>query len=234
MSISGAISEFRTDTDIDKGVIVLNTSENRNQRIAYCSDEKCRNELEALCGQVQKKLVEPLIKADYMKQPGFETEQLLLRFVTEDDQTEVARTWPSDHHPLTHAEAREAIAYMRENYGRNTKGCVCHLCLAVCGKDHPGTIMGWCGLDGTRNHAKPEIFILLDEEYRNRGYGTQCVKELLRIAVEDYALSGVHGGCTKENIASARAMEKGGMVQYGTEENGDPLFRFTAKEKAGR
>ena len=37
-----------------------------------------------------------------------------------------------------------------------------------------------------------------------------------------------------ENIASTRAMEKGGMVQYGTEENGDPLFRFTAKEKAGR
>ena len=56
----------------------------------------------------------------------------------------------------------------------------------------------------------------------------------MRIAAEDYALSGVHGGCAKENIASARAMEKGGMVQYGTEENGDPLFRFTAKEKTGR
>ena len=101
-------------------------------------------------------------------------------------------------------------------------------CLAVCGKENPGTIMGWCGLDGTRNHAEPEIFILLDEAYRNQGYGTQCVKELLRIAAEDYALSGVHGGCDKENIASARAMEKGGMVQYGTEENGDPLFRFCA------
>jgi hypothetical protein len=25
-------------------------------------------------------------------------------------------------------------------------------------------------------------------------------------------------------------MERGGMVQYGTEENGDPLFRFSAKE----
>ena len=47
-----------------------------------------------------------------------------------------------------------------------------------------------------------------------------------RVSLEDYALSGVHGGCAKENIASARAMEKGGMVQYGTEENGDPLFHF--------
>ena len=164
----------------------------------------------------------------------YRTENLILHFVTEDDLAEVARTWPSDHHPLSDAEAREAIAYMHGNYGRNTKGCIYHLCLAVCGKDHPETIMGWCGLDGTRNHAEPEIFILLDEAYRNQGYGTQCVRELLRIAVEDYALSGVHGGCAKENVASARAMEKGGMVRYGTEENGDPLFRFAVKEEAGR
>ena len=122
---------------------------------------------------------------------------------------------------------KKAIAYMRGNYGRNMKGCLFHLCMAVCGKNDPGTIMGWCGLDGTRNHSEPEIFILLDEAYRNKGYGTQCVKALLRIAAEDYALSG-------ENIASARAMEKGGMAQYGTEENGDPLFRFAAKEKAGQ
>ena len=163
----------------------------------------------------------------------YQTGNLILHFITEDDLEEVARTWPADHHPLSGAEAREAIAYMRGNYERNTKGSIFHLCLAVYGKGNPGTIMGWCGLDGTRNHAEPEIFILLDEAYRNKGYGTQCVKELLRIAAEDYALSGVHGGCAKENIASARAMEKGGMVQYGTEENGDPLFRFTVKEKAG-
>lgn len=100
----------------------------------------------------------------------------------------------------------------------------------MCGEDHPETIIGWCGLDGIRNHAEPEIFILLDEEYRNRGYGTQCVRELLRIAAEDYVLHSVHGGCVKENIASARVMEKGGMVLYGTEENGDPLFRFTVQE----
>ena len=160
----------------------------------------------------------------------YQTEKLILHFVTEDDWAEVAGKWPADHHPLSDAEAREAIAYMRGNYERNTKGCIYHLCLAVCGKEHPETIMGWCGLDGTRNHSEPEIFILLEEEYRNKGYGTECVKELLRIAAEDFALSGVHGGCDKENIASARAMEKGGMVQYGTEDNGDPLFRFSIKK----
>ena len=159
----------------------------------------------------------------------YQSEELILHFVTENDLTEVARTWPFDHHPLSDTQAREAIAFMIGNYERNMKGCIYHLCLAVCCADNPRTIMGWCGLDGRRNHTEPEIFILLDEPYRGKGYGTLCVKELLRIAEEDYMLVGVHGGCAKENIASARAMEKGGMVQYGMEENGDPLFRFTSK-----
>lgn len=160
----------------------------------------------------------------------YRTESLILHFVTEDDLPEVARTWTSEHHPLSDAEAREAIAYMQRNYARNAKGCVYHLCLAICAAEHPQTILGWCGLDGTRNHAEPELFILLDEAYRNRGYGTKCVRELLRIAVEDYALPSVHGGCAKENVASARVMEKGGMLRYGTEENGDPLFRYSAQK----
>lgn len=158
----------------------------------------------------------------------YPTKDLILHFVTEDDLSEVARTWPADHHPLSDAQAQEAIAHMRRNYERNAKGRICHLCLAVCGKERPGTIMGWCGLDGSRHPAEPEIFIVLDEAYRGKGYGTLCVKELLRIATQEYALSGVHGGCAKENIASTRAMEKGGMVRYGTEANGDPLFRFRA------
>ena len=157
----------------------------------------------------------------------YQTENLILHFVTEDDLAEVARTWPSDHRPVSEQEARDAIASMRENYERNTKGRICHLCLAVCGKNDPHTITGWCGLDGRRSQREPEIFILLDEPYRNKGYGTQIVKELLRVAAEDFSLTGVHGGCDKDNIASRRAMEKGGMTQYGTEDNGDPLFRFT-------
>lgn len=159
------------------------------------------------------------------------TEHLVLRSVTEDDLAEVARTWPSGSRPVSAEEARGAIAYMRGNSEKNTAGRIVHLCLAVCGKDDPRTIMGWCGLDGRRSHTEPEIFILLDGEYRGKGYGTECVKELLRIAAEDFFLRSVHGGCDRENVASRRAMEKGGMTQYGTEDNGDPLFRFYAKEK---
>ena len=53
------------------------------------------------------------------------TEQLILHYVTDDDLTEVARTWPSDH-PLSEAEARDAIAYMRGNYAKNAPGRICH------------------------------------------------------------------------------------------------------------
>ena len=162
------------------------------------------------------------------------TERLILRFVGEDDLAEVARTWPSDHRPVSEEEAKGAIDYMRGNHAKNAPGCLQHLCLAVCGAEDPRTIMGWCGLDGSQSHTEPEIFILLDEEFRNRGCGTECVKELLRIAAEDFSLPGVHGGCDKDNPASRRAMEKGGMVQYGTEDNGDPLFRFRAENRQER
>lgn len=158
----------------------------------------------------------------------YRTESLVLRTVNEDDAAEVARTWPAERRPVSEKEALAVISRICRNEAENAPGSVVHLCLAVCGSKDPGTILGWCGLDGRRNHGSPEIFILLEEEARNKGYGTQCVKELLRIAMEEYSLQGVHGGCAKENIASRRAMEKGGMFLYGTEENGDPLFRFPA------
>ena len=158
------------------------------------------------------------------------TDKLILHYVTEDDLAEVSRTWPSNHRPVSVDEAMEAINYMRNNYSKNTDGYIIHLCLAVCSIEDPHTIMGWCGLDGSRSHTEPEIFILLDEPYQNRGYGTRCVKELSRIATEVFSLPSIHGGCDKDNIASRRAMEKGGMVQYGTEDNGDPLFRYYARQ----
>ena len=158
----------------------------------------------------------------------YRTESLILRTANEEDLAEVARTWPAQRSPVSEEEARAVISRMRRNYAENTAGSIVHLCLAVCGAEDPRTILGWCGLDGRRSRQTPELFILLEEAARNKGYGTQCVKELLRIAVEDYALPGVHGGCDKANIASMRAMEKGGMVQYAREENGDPLFRYPA------
>ena len=45
----------------------------------------------------------------------YRTEQLILRAVSEGDLAEVARTWPSDHRPVSEAEAQAAILNMRRN-----------------------------------------------------------------------------------------------------------------------
>ena len=158
----------------------------------------------------------------------YKTEQLILHMISNDDLPEVIRTWPSEESPIPEEEAKAVISRVLNNYERNTKGCIYHLCLAVSLAEDPRSFIGWCGLDGRRSHDEPEIFVLLSDGFRNQGYGTQCVKELLRIAVDDFSLKSIHGGCEKDNVASKRAMEKGGMIQYGTEDNGDPLFRYTA------
>ena len=90
----------------------------------------------------------------------YQTEDLILHYVTEDDLAEVARTWPADHHPLSDtetwpadhhplsdAEAREAIAYMRGNYERNMKGSLCHLASQCAGRSIPER--SWDGADWT-------------------------------------------------------------------------------------
>ncbi len=164
----------------------------------------------------------------------YTTGQLILHEVTEADICEVSRAWISDHRPVSEDEAKGIIAYLRGNYERNTAGCIYHMCLAVCGNDSPRRFMGWCGLDGSASHTEPEIFIMLDEEYRGRGYGTQCVKELLRIAAEDFGLKSVHGSCAADNIASQRAMEKGGMEKYGVGEDGAPQYRYPVQNEIVR
>ena len=157
----------------------------------------------------------------------YRTDNLILRPVTEEDLAEVARTWPSGHHPLSDEEARAEITRMQQTHSRNTAGRLHHLCLAVFDKNDPRTIRGWVGLDGRRNPSEPEIFVLLqDKDLRGKGNGTQCMKLLFRIAAEEYALSVVHGGCHKENTASARAMEKAGMILCGHAEDGGLRYMY--------
>ena len=116
---------------------------------------------------------------------------------------------------------------MQQTHSRNTTGRLHHLCLAVFDKNDPRTIRGWVGLDGRRNPSEPEIFVLLqDKDLRGKGHGTQCMKLLFRIAAEEYALSVVHGGCHKENTASARAMEKAGMILCGHDEDGGLRYMY--------
>ena len=152
------------------------------------------------------------------------TDDLVLRTVTDSDMEEIARMWNFFDGGVSPEEARGALAYMTENHARNAGGTFYHLCLAVCPKETPGRILGWCGLDGKAHPERPDIFVLLHEDVRNRGYGTQCAKALIACAFDTLGLKKVHGGCDKQNTASAGMMEKSGMRRYGSEDNGDPLY----------
>ena len=153
----------------------------------------------------------------------FLTNDLILRTVTDSDMEEIARMWEYPHE-ATADKAREALQNMEAAHRKNRKKSICHLCLGVFLKEAPDVIIGWCGLDGEAEVAKTVLFYMIDEKYRNRGYATQCVVELLRYAFEDMEYGMIYGGCAKSNAGSYRVMQKAGMLQSAFYENGDPVF----------
>ena len=160
------------------------------------------------------------------------TNDLLLRTVTEKDINEVARTfeYPNDISP---EKAEKAIQGMIKNHQQNKVGYIKHLCLAVCLKDNPEKIIGWCGLDGEIERDRVVLFYIITDEYRGKGYATQCAKALLAYAFQTVRLNRVYGGCDKDNMPSYRIMSKIGMAQYGFDDNGNPQFVID-KEKYER
>jgi RimJ/RimL family protein N-acetyltransferase len=156
------------------------------------------------------------------------TADLTLRTVRAIDLNEVARMWEFEKCTISLEEAHRAIIYMFNNHLQKKPGCIYHLCLAVFEKN-TNKIIGWCGLDG-KTSDKLDVFYLIDSEYRNRGYATQCAERLLSYAFHEACVPYVNGGCDKDNIASIKVMTKIGMKQDGTEKNGDPLF-YISKEQ---
>ena len=158
-----------------------------------------------------------------MQQIELLTNDLILRTVTVADIEEVARMWMYPH-ATTIEEAYKALENMENNSKNNQPKEIRHLCLGVFRKQVPKQIIGWCGLDGKAEQGKTVLFYMIDENYRNQGYATQCAKELLRYAFEDMDYDIIYGGCAKDNTESYRVMQKSGMVQTSLYENGDYLF----------
>ncbi len=154
------------------------------------------------------------------------TSDLLLKTVTDEDIDEVARMWAFEKGAIPLSEAQSAIEYMQNNHKQNHAGYIYHLCLAVYEKNN-SKIIGWCGLDGKPDPDNPEsmeIFYLIDLDYRNKGYATQCALKLLEYAFEEAKIERVFGGCTKDNAPSFKVLAKSGMILFQIRKNGDPRF----------
>jgi RimJ/RimL family protein N-acetyltransferase len=147
------------------------------------------------------------------------TNDLILRPVTESDMEEIARMWK---HPekISLEDARKVLENMEHRHSKNQVNAIYHLCLGVFLKNEPKTLIGWCGLDGRVSPNEIVLFYIIAEEFRCRGYATQCAAELLRFAFEDMQYGMVSGGCAKDNLASFRVMEKVGMCHNEIYEDG--------------
>ena len=156
------------------------------------------------------------------------TSNLILRTLTDADIDEIARMWK---HPdtISKEEAQQVLAKMELRHSKNQIKAIHHLCLGVFKKDDPETLIGWCGLDGRVSPNEIVLFYIIAEEFRCKGYATQCASELLRFAFEDMQYDIVYSGCAKDNIPSFRVMEKAGMCHDIVYEDGGFGF-FMDKE----
>ena len=157
-----------------------------------------------------------------------QTNDLVLRTLTENDIDEIARMWK---YPAksTLEDAYKALEYMEQTHSLNRVKAICHLCLGVFKKGELTKLIGWCGLDGEIAKGKTVLFYIIAEEFRCRGYATQCAIELLRYAFEDMEYDIIYSSCAKENRSSYRVMEKAGMSRYTIHKDGGFGF-FMDKE----
>lgn len=151
------------------------------------------------------------------------TKDLILRTVNKEDIKEIARMWEYPK-KISLLKAHKALKYMESNHSKNAKKAIYHLCLGVFQKCEPNTIIGWCGLDGKAEKDKTVLFYIIDENYRNKGFATQCASALLGYAFEEMDYDIIYGGCAKSNAASYKVMSKSGMTQSAFYENGDYIF----------
>lgn len=147
------------------------------------------------------------------------TNDLILRTVTSSDIEEIVKMWAYPE-IITVEDAYNALEYMERTHKQNRPKAICHLVLGVFRKEEPQTLIGWCGLDGEASPGETVLFYAIAEEFRCKGYATQCAIELLRYAFEDMDYDILYSGCEKSNFASYRVMEKAGMCHNVVYEDG--------------
>jgi [ribosomal protein S5]-alanine N-acetyltransferase len=76
---------------------------------------------------------------------------------------------------------------------------------------------------GKPNYKTAEIWFKIHKDFWNRGYTTEGVMELLNFGFNDLQLHRIEAGCAAENIASAKVLEKVGMIREGMKRKKLPI-----------
>lgn len=76
---------------------------------------------------------------------------------------------------------------------------------------------------GKPNYKTAEVWYKIHSDYWGKGYATEALSKLIYFAFNDLKLHRIEAGCSVENIASVRVLEKVGMIQEGIKRKKLPI-----------
>jgi ribosomal-protein-alanine N-acetyltransferase len=158
------------------------------------------------------------IKDVFGNLPALETDQLLLRRMNTDDAQDLFEyasdpkvamytTWQA------HQSIEDSVAFLRFVMGQYDREEI-----ATWGVVHKGAqkLIGTCGfITWLSHHARAEIAYALSRKYWGQGLMTEAVRAVVSFGFRTMQLNRIQAVCEVENVASARVMEKVGMVFEG-------------------
>jgi RimJ/RimL family protein N-acetyltransferase len=145
-----------------------------------------------------------------------ETERLILRpFVDADLDALLAMQSREDvtrylnWGPMSRDQARDLLGRIKKLTAIDDKADALRLVMLLKGSSMViGDVSVW---RTSREHAQGEIGFVLHPDHHGRGYGTEAMRELLRIGFEEAGFHRIVGRCDARNGASARLMHRLGM-----------------------
>lgn len=76
---------------------------------------------------------------------------------------------------------------------------------------------------GASKYQSGEVWFKLMPEFWNKGIASEALSAVLQFGFEELKLHRIEAGCAVDNIASARVLEKVGMLKEGTRRQALPL-----------
>ena len=147
-----------------------------------------------------------------------ETEHFILRAPSEsdlDDNYAMMRAYENIRYLLTDAQSKEqCLAYIRYAMAKNNEDPreEYHFAAVLKGTRR---VIGCCSLSLAGPRQGGLSSVVIHPDYRGKGYGSELVGFLLKLAFEDLQLRRVISSCDTRNVASYRAMERQGMRREG-------------------
>lgn len=151
--------------------------------------------------------------------PRLETERLVLRALVPGDAAAIF-AYASDPKVArymaweAHRSIQDAEAFLDLTMSRYESGDAPDWGIVYKGD---GRLVGTSGfVEREREHARAEVGYVLDRSYWGRGLAAEALGAMISFGFTRMGLNRIEARCIAENTASARVMEKAGMVHEGT------------------